>query len=432
MSLGLYRLLTGALAPALGTYLRGRAMRGKEDPERVGERLGRAGAPRPDGPLVWVHAASVGESLSVLPLVERIAGELAAGGVLVTTTTVTSARLMAERLPDAVLHQYVPVDTPGAVRRFLGHWRPNLALWVESELWPNLVAETAARGVPMILVNARVSEASAARWRCFPRTAARILGSFSLCLAQDQGLAERLSALGAPRVKCVGNLKWAAPALPAAASDLSSLREAFAGRPLWLAASTHPGEEEFAAAAHAHVRGAHPRLLTVIVPRHPERGEEIARTLRAGGLIIARRGLGEAPMPATEVYIADTLGELGLFYRLAGIVFLGGSLTPHGGHNPLEPARLGCAIVFGPHMDNFAEIAGELTASGGAETIGDGTALGVAVAALLADENDRARRAEAAGRIADARAGILDAVFAEIAPYLPAARAGEGVAVARP
>ena len=430
MSLALYRLLTGALTPALGPYLRRRAVRGKEDPSRLGERLGRAAAPRPDGPLVWVHAASVGEALSVLPLIERIAGELATGRVLVTTTTVTSARLMAERLPDAAFHQYVPVDTPGAVRRFLAHWRPDLALWVESELWPNLIAGTAARRVPMILVNARVSAASAARWRRFPRTAARILGSFSLCLAQDQKLAERLSALGAPRVKCVGNLKWAAPPLPAAASDLSSLREACAGRPLWLAASTHPGEEELAAAAHERVRLAHPRLLSVIVPRHPERGEEIARTLRAGGLVVARRGLGEAPTPETEVYVADTLGELGLFYRLAGIVFLGGSLAPHGGHNPIEPARLGCAMVFGPHMENFAEIAGELTAAGGAQTIEDGVALGDAMAALLADDGDRTRRAGAAGAVAAAHAGILDAVFAEIAPYLPA-RAGAGVAVAR-
>jgi 3-deoxy-D-manno-octulosonic-acid transferase len=428
MTLRLYRLITGAIRPALKLYLHRRAMRGKEDPDRLGERLGRTGLPRPHGPLVWVHASSVGESLSVLPLIERIEGAHAARHVLVTTATVTSARLMDERLPGAALHQYAPADTPAAVRRFLDHWQPNLALWVESELWPNMIVDTAARRTPMVLVNGRVSEPSAARWHRFPRTARRVLGAFSLCLAQDEVQAARFTALGAPNVKCVGNLKWAAAALPANAAALAALVKASAGRPLWLAASTHPGEEERVAAAHARVRAAYPQLLTVIVPRHPERGPEIVRALRAGGLAVAARSTGEALSVETDIYLADTLGELGLFCRLAGTVLLGGSLTPRGGHNPLEPARLGCALLFGPHMDNFATIAGTLCAAGAAEVVSDEDALCRALTALLSDENERARRAAAAGRIATANAGILDDVFAEIAPYLPAAK---GLAVAR-
>ena len=426
MSLGLYRLLSGAARPALGLCLHSRVARGKEDPQRLGERLGRAGVPRPHGSLVWVHASSVGESLSVLPLIERIEGTRAAGHVLVTTATVTSAHLMDERLPGAALHQYAPADTPRAVRRFLDHWHPDLALWVESELWPNMIAETQARQVPMILVNGRVSETSAARWHRFPRTARRLLGAFSLCLAQDDVQAERLTGLGAPRVKSVGNLKWAAPPLPANAADLAALVKACAGRPLWLAASTHPGEEALVAAAHKVLRAAYPDLLTVIVPRHPDRGPEIARTLTADGLTVARRSNGETLAAGTEVYLADTLGELGLFYRLAGIVLLGGSLVPHGGHNPLEPARLGCALLLGHHMDNFASIRGELAAAGGAQTVSDAAALGRAVAALLASETERARRAAAAGGVAAAHAGILDDVMAEIAPYLPAVEGHAG------
>ena len=428
MSLGLYRLLTGAARPVLGLYLRGRMVRGKEDPQRIGERMGRAGAPRPAGPLVWIHAASIGEALSVLPLIERIEGALATGRMLVTTATVTSARLMGERLSDAAFHQYAPADTPVAVRRFLDHWRPDLALWVESELWPNMIAETAARGVPMVLVNGRLSKATAARWRRFPRTARRLIGAFALCLAQDRTQAARLTALGAANVKCVGNLKWAAAALPAEATDLAILEEACAARPVWLAASTHPGEEEIAALAHERLRATHPKLLTIIVPRHPERGPEIAGTLEARGLRVARRSTGTPLSLATEVYLADTLGELGVFYRLAEIVLLGGSLTPHGGHNPLEPARLGCALVFGRHMENFAEIADELVAAGGAEALSGGIELGAAVGRLLDDARERRRRADAAARVAAASAGILDAVFAEIAPFLPVT---EGLAVAR-
>ena len=416
----LYRAFTILAAPLITLYLRRRRAAGKEDPERFAERLGMPGAARPEGPLVWVHAASVGESLAALPLIERILERRDGLHVLVTTGTVTSARLLAERLPRRALHQYVPVDRPDAVRRFLDHWRPGLALWTESEFWPNLVADTQARDVPMVLVNGRMSARSFRRWTRMGGLIRRLLGGFALCLAQSEREAERLNALGAPCVRATGNLKSAAPPLPADESELARLRSAIGDRPRWLAASTHPGEETMAASAHRTLAPNHPGLLTIIVPRHPGRGPAIAGDLRRGGLATALRSAAEAIGPDTQVYVADTLGELGLFYRLAGVAFVGGSLVPHGGHNPLEPARLDCAVVHGPHMTNFADFAAAFAAADAAVEVAGGEALGAAVGVLLGDEPLRARRARAGAAVAGAEAGVLDVVEAAIAPYLDA------------
>jgi len=418
MSLAAYRLATRAAGPLVGFYLRRRLARGKEDPARFRERFGEAGRTRPDGRLVWVHAASVGEALSVLPLVERLRLAPAGPHVLLTTGTVTSARLMAERLPAGAFHQFVPVDRPDAVARFLAHWRPDLALWVESELWPNLVVEARRRGTPMVLVNGRMSETSFRRWQRLSGMAAALLGCFALCLAQTPADAERFVRLGAPAVRCVGNLKQAAAPLPADPAAFKLLMQAMAGRPRWLAASTHRGEEAAAGRVHKALAVRFPRLLTVAVPRHPERGPEAAEALAAMGLAVARRAAGELPGPATDAYVADTLGELGLFYRLGAPVLLGGSLVPHGGQNPLEPARLGNALLFGPHMANFAEIAGALLEAGAAESVADEPALAAALAALLADPAEAGRRGEAALAVAATGGGVLDAVLGQLAPWL--------------
>ena len=416
----LYRALTILAAPLIGLYLRRRRAAGKEDPERFAERLGVPGAARPEGPLVWVHAASVGESLAALPLIERILERRAGLHVLVTTGTVTSARLLAERLPGRALHQYAPVDRPDAVRRFLDHWRPGLALWTESEFWPNLVADTQARGIPMVLINGRMSERSFRRWRRLGGLIRRLLAGFALCLAQSPREAERLAALGAVEVRAAGNLKSAAAPLPVDCRALEDLRAATVGRPLWLAASTHPGEETIVAAVHRALAPRHRGLLTIIVPRHPERGPAIADGLRATGLRVSLRSAGDAIVADTEVYLADTLGELGLFYRLSAVAFVGGSLVPHGGQNPLEPARLDCAVVHGPHMANFADFSAAFAAAGAAIEVADGDGLADAVGGLLDDAGERARRAAAAHAVADAEAGVLDVVEAAIAPYLDA------------
>jgi 3-deoxy-D-manno-octulosonic-acid transferase len=339
-----------ALAPVVPFALAWRARHGKEDSLRIRERLGYAGTPRPAGQLLWIHGASVGECLSVLPLIERLL-TVPDRTVLVTSGTVTSARLMAERLPRGALHQYAPVDTPSAIRRFLDHWRPDIALFVDSEIWPNSISSAKARSIPLALVNGRMSQRSFRGWRRVRRTASLLLGRYDLCLAQDADSAERLTALGAKRVEISGNLKADALPLAADAQKLDDLRHVIGQRPVLLAVSTHAGEEQTILPAHDRLRQLFPDLLTIIAPRHPIRGHEIA--MLCGERSVAQRSKDEVPYKKTEVYVADTLGELGIFYRLSPFAFIGGSLVPHGGQNPLEPARLERAVLAGPHTHNF-------------------------------------------------------------------------------
>jgi len=418
----LYRGLTSLGWPLIAAYLHRRRRRGKEDKARFKERLGRAGLPRPPGRLIWLHAASVGESVSMLPVVERLQA-LPDTTVLVTTGTVTSATMMARRLPAGALHQYVPVDRLAWVRRFLDHWRPDLALWCESEFWPNMMVETAGRGVPLILLNGRVSEKSFARWRQHPRLIRRLLGCFSLCLGQTPEDVHRLMVLGAQRVACRGNLKFAVPPLPADPLAVAEVAAALGSRPRWLAASTHAGEEVLAGRVHKTLAPEQPGLLTIIIPRHPIRGVTIAAELRGIGLDVAQRSAGEPVTAATDILLADTLGEMGLFYRLSPIVWVGKSLVGAGGQNPLEPARLGASVLFGPKMDNFAEIAEQMVEAGAAETVPEEGALARAIARRLIDPGLVEQSGAKARNFATDAAGVLDAVLAELDPWLDGKRA---------
>jgi 3-deoxy-D-manno-octulosonic-acid transferase len=406
--LALYRAASSAMGPLLRAYLRYRRGRGKEDALRHAERCGEASRPRPPGPLAWLHAASVGEATSTLALVRRLVAERPGLTVLVTTGTVTSARLMAARLPAGAIHQYAPADRHAWVQRFLAHWRPDLAVWVESELWPNLVSATRARRIPMVLLNARLSARSFARWRRWAALAGELVGAFELVLAQDETQAARFRRLGARRALTVGDLKSAADPLPHDDAELARLQDALRGRPLWLAASTQPGEEAIVAEAHALLAARFPNLLTIVAPRHPSRADAVAALLPG----VARRSRGEAP--TAPFYLVDTLGELGLFYRLAGIVLVGASLVPKGGHNPLEPALLDCAVLMGPDRANCAAIAAEL----GVAEVRDGASLAAAIGGLLADPAERARRAAAAAQIAAGHRFVLDAVLDELRPFL--------------
>jgi 3-deoxy-D-manno-octulosonic-acid transferase len=411
-----YRLLSGLATPLAPLFLARRLRRGKESGARLGERRGESGMKRPQGVLIWVHGASVGEIASVLPLIGRLrAREL---GVLVTSGTVTSGDLAEQRLPADVIHQYVPLDAPLFVRRFMTHWRPDLALFVEQDLWPNLMVETTRRGVPLILLNGRLSEASFQRWRRLPKTIASLLGRFDLCLARTPADGARFSELGAPRVVTSGNLKLDVPAPPADAKALEALRKAIAGRPVIAAASTHAGEENAMIEAHRRLRKTFPNLLTLIAPRHPERGTHVAQLAASAELKTAVRSYNELPDRSTEVYIADTMGELGLIYRLAPVVFVGGSLIPHGGQNPIEPAKLGAVIVHGPHVDNFAEIYGALDAAHGAEPVNDSSQLVAAFAKLLNHPQARAHVAENAKATVEAQSGALERTLQFLEPYL--------------
>jgi 3-deoxy-D-manno-octulosonic-acid transferase len=414
--------LYGAVArvgePLIRLFLKRRLKRGREDAARFDERFGIASLPRPEGAVVWMHAASIGEAFSVLRLVERIAESAAKPHVLVTTGTVSSARLLAGRLPPRAFHQYVPVDHPEWVGRFLDHWRPNAALLVESEFWPTLMTETRRRGIPMALVNARISNRSFRGWQRFPNVIRPLLEGFEIALAQDGATAERLVALGARNVAMPGNLKFAAGPLAADPNELRTMGRLLGERPRWLAASTHEGEEVVAGRAHLLLRERFPDIITMIAPRHPHRGEAIGKALEALGLVVSRRAMGDTIGPATDIYLADTLGELGLFYRLANVVFVGGSLIPRGGQNPLEPARLGAAVLFGPNMDNFSVVAKEMETAGAGFTVKDEVGLDETIARLLTDRDARDKAASAGFAIATGKEGILDAVMTHLEPIL--------------
>jgi 3-deoxy-D-manno-octulosonic-acid transferase len=416
MTLRFYRGLSSAAAPLALAVIRQRLKQGKEDPERIGERRGLSRDVRPSGPLVWIHGASVGEVLAAASLIERL--RTLNLRILLTSGTVTSAAIVAKRFPPDIIHQYVPYDSPRFVARFLDHWRPSLALFIESDLWPNLILSSAARRLPMVLINGRMSPRSFPRWRRVSGTISALLGRFDICLAQSRVDAERFAALGSANVVTTGNLKLDVPAPPADPQKLERLMLTTRGRPVIVAASTHPGEVEILLQAHRALSGLFPKLLTVIVPRHPHRGPAIALTVATSGLAGALRSRDELPTAATEVYVADTLGELGLFYRLAPIVFMGGSLVVHGGQNPIEAIKLGAAIVHGPHVFNFADVYEALDCAGGARRADDLDGLVKQLGRLLADPDACNTVNTAGARVVDELGGALERTLAALEPYL--------------
>lgn len=416
--LNAYSYAMTALEPVAMAVLAYRERRGKEDPKRLAERRGKASLARPNGRLAWLHGASVGETISLLPVVER----LTARGltVLVTSGTRTSAQILARRLPPGAIHHFVPLDVPRYVARFLDHWRPDLALIAESEIWPNTIMETHRRGIPLLLVNARLSERSFKRWQALPNVMGALLSRFDLCMAQSRMDAERLARLGAPRVSVAGNLKFDVPPPPGDVTMLAVLSGLLAGRPVWAASSVHPGEDEAVIAAHLAAAQHHPGLLTMAVPRHPQRGEIIAALAQEAGLRTARRSLGEQPERDVDIYIADTIGEVGLVYRLAPVVFMGGSLVPHGGQNPIEPAKLGAAVLHGPHVHNFEDIYAALDKANASLPVVDAQTLAEAVTSLLRDAARSRAMARSAGQVVDNLSGAVNRTVQALEPYFMA------------
>ncbi|MGC6535461.1 MAG: 3-deoxy-D-manno-octulosonic acid transferase [Parvibaculales bacterium] len=423
-ALRLYQLIIFLAAPFIRLSLSRRVRRGREDPVRMREKFGHAAVKRPTGHLIWVHAASVGEVNSVLPLLGDILTGRPAQHILLTSGTVTSAQTVARwqsqnpTLQPRLSHQYAPLDRTAYVRRFLNHWQPDAAFWVESEIWPNAVLACRARNIPLVMLNGRLSAKSFAGWQRFQATARHLLGSFTLLMAQDKTTAERLLALGITEVKTPGNLKLDAPPLTAEADKLSALETQLADRPCFLAASTHPGEEEQIAEALKLVRAGVTDVLAIIAPRHPDRGDAIAAALRAAGFAVAQRSQDEPVSTATEIYLADTLGELGLFYRRAPIVLMGGTLVPHGGQNPMEAAQLDCALLHGPHIDNFTEIFAALTAQQACAEVSDAATLASQVIALMQNPKAVTQLAEAAASCATTMGGARHRAIALLEDYL--------------
>ncbi|MEM8569510.1 MAG: 3-deoxy-D-manno-octulosonic acid transferase [Pseudomonadota bacterium] len=413
--LSLYLLLSRNLAWFARLRLKRRLRSGKENGERLGERMGEPGLARPEGRLIWFHAASVGESLSLLELLRRLRLERPDLVCLVTTGTQTSAEMLATRLPEGCLHQFVPLDILPWMEQFLDHWRPDIAVWTESELWPAMIYAVHRRQITMYLINARISDRSFHRWRRFRNTAQTLLQRFDRVMAQDDLAARHLVELGVPASAVVvsGSLKEGATPLPHSEEDLIAFRDALHGRSCWLAASTHSGEEEVVLAAHRVAVRAHPGLLLILVPRHPQRADDVYELVAREGFRLARRSCGDPIQEDTDVYLADTLGELGIWYRAAPVCFVGGSLREIGGHNPYEPALLGSAILHGPHVRNFADVYRKLTQAGAAIEIRDAAEFGQTLVSVLPPDR-AANMAAAAWDVCSKNAEVTNQVEALI------------------
>ncbi|TKT69190.1 lipid IV(A) 3-deoxy-D-manno-octulosonic acid transferase [Aquamicrobium sp. LC103] len=411
-----YRWGGAAVYPLVGGYVAWRASKGKEDRARRRERYGQAGRPRPEGPLVWMHAASVGETTAVVPLIEHILGY--GVNVVLTTGTVTSAQVAKERIGERVIHQYVPLDLKPAISRFLNHWKPDLAIMAESEIWPMTILELGRRRVPQVLVNGRLSDNSFAAWTKRSYLAEALFENLAHVVAQSETDAERFRALGARPVTVSGNLKVDTVPPPVDGAELERLRDQIGQRPTWAAISTHEGEETVAAEVHKLLGKRHPNILTIIVPRHPERAGAIAESCAALGLNVARRTLGDKISPNTHIFLGDTIGEMGLYLRLTEVAFVGRSLTGEGGQNPLEPAMLDTAVLAGRNVQNFRESYQKLIASGGAKFVRDRDMLAGAVNYLLNNDKVRHEMMSAGRATVEDMRGALSKTLQALEPFI--------------
>jgi 3-deoxy-D-manno-octulosonic-acid transferase len=422
----IYEIIMQLLGRPLGSlWLRHRAARGKEDISRLGERWGVASQPRPHGPVIWLHGASVGECLSVLPLVKRLLQDHAHCQILVTSGTLTSARLVADRFPPQVIHQFLPFDEPRSVEGFLDHWRPNLILWTESELWPVMLKTAAQRSIPIIGLNMRLSQRSLQRWMGFPGSFQKLLTCFSMILPQTQDLAQRLWAFvkdhphpNSPSIQYVGNLKFAFSPATLDPHEAAQVAQLIQGRPAWLAASTHPGEEQEIFKVHQQLKAMHGSVLTIIAPRHPHRMADLLQSAEKAQLtsICLSDGLKHAPQ--TDLFWIDRIGALNPFYAQKPPVFVGGSLVPHGGHNPIEPAYYGAPVLYGPHMHHFQEICGLFDQHQASQVATDATALAQALTELWAHPQQAQDLAHKGQHLVQQEAQVLDHVMQALEPYI--------------
>ena len=410
-TLFLYRVLIVLFSPFIFIWLTIRYVKGKEDKQRFLERLGISKKTRPQGRLVWMHGASVGECLSMLPLVKKLLEENKDLSIMVTSGTVTSASLMAKRLPERAFHQYIPVDFPWATKRFVSHWKPTAVLWFESDFWPNMLMDIHNQNIPLILLNGRISDKSFTRWQKFSYTIRAIQSLFSLSFGQTKEDARRLEVLGAKNVVCEGNLKFSAVCPPFDMKELKTIKKLIGERPCWCMASTHSNEEEMGAFVHKEIQKEYKNLLTVITPRHPNRADEIEKMLCKNGLTVARRSRKENITAKVDVYLADTIGEMGLIYQLTPYVFVGGSLIPFGGQNMLEPMRLRRAVFIGPHAFNFREIVAQAKKGKALIEVEDKEMLVKKLLAFMAKPANAEKMSTRAEKMATSEMSVLDRVY---------------------
>ena len=411
MVIGIYKALMTLAFPILKvTYIRKRKKERKEHPTRFNERLGNYKVPRPQGKLYWMHGASVGESVSMLPLIDKLLKEDPELSILVTTGTLTSAEIMAKRLPKRAFHQFIPFDVPAFAQKLIKHFKPDAVLWFESELWPSLLSEIKKAKIPLVLVNGRISDKSFEMWKKFKFVSKELLGCFSLCLGQSEQDKNRLILLGAPKADCVGNLKFAGMPLPIDENKLNVLKEQLGDRPVFLLSSTHNDEEERFALYLPWFKDNVDRVLTIVVPRHPNRGDDIVRMYRCRHFNVAQRSREEDITPETDIYVADTIGEMGLWYALSSISFIGGSLIPHGGQNFMEAARDKNAVLVGPNMQNFVEMMNRARFYDAVYQVGSAEEAVEEAITLFRDENLLRERQEKAYLWTQKEEAVLDGI----------------------
>ncbi len=419
MFIRIYNTLIRILYPlVIKRYIKKRQLNGKEDVKRFNERIGRPSKKRPEGKLIWLHGASVGESLSMLPLINKLLESYPDSHVMVTTGTVTSAEVMEKRLPERAFHQYIPIDNPAFVTRFIRHWQPDLVLWFESDLWPALLSGIKRKNIPLILVNGRISNKSFKRWQQFDFISKELLDCFTFCLGQSEEDAYRLRVLGAKNSMCLGNLKYAGINPPVDPDKKAEIEKQINGRPLWVVSSTHHDEELKIGRFLKDTNTEIPGLLTLIAPRHPNRGPEIQEQLNGLGLKTALRSKGEKISPDTNVYIADTIGEVGIWYDLSPIVFIGGSLIPHGGQNFMEPSRFRDAVIVGPYMHNFTDAMNRAKKADAVIQVNDAAELENMLLQLLQNKDLLEAKRSLAYNWAYGEAKVLDGIVEKIKGYL--------------
>lgn len=419
LALKTYRAATTLLSPVTPLIVRYREGQGKEIADRKNERFGLSKRARPDGPLVWIHAASVGETNAILPLIKAMRTSRPDLKFLLTTVTVTSAEIAARGIGEHAIHQFIPLDTPHFAQRFLKHWLPELAIFTESEIWPNLIIETEQAAIPLVLVNGRMSDRSYRRWRKRIHIAAPLFGRFNIILAQNNRLARFFSQLGGKNVVAVGNLKNDAPPPPVNASALEDLTSNLGDRPFYVCASTHEGEEEVILTAHQKIARRIPNVCTIIAPRHPERGVAVSEICKAFGLSFKLRSLGEPPTADTDVYIADTIGELGTLFKAAPIAYIGGSLIKHGGQNPIEAVKHDAAIVVGPSQENFLDTYQALQSYQALKVVTSADSMAEQICDLFGNPVELQKLQQQGHKAVNASGGAIAQTLEAIMPLLP-------------
>ena len=421
-----YSLLMRCAAPLSPLYFERRSQQGKEDFARLPERYGIPSQKRPDGPLIWVHGASVGETTMAVPIIERLLKENSALNILITSGTMTSADMLAERLPDRAFHQYAPADVPDIVDKFLNHWTPDLCLWLESEIWPNTLRAAKKRDIPMALLNARLSEKSRNGWAKRPKTAKALFGAFDEILSVDIETAHALTDILGEDMPVFGNLKMGNPPLPVNADELKTIRSHITARKpkdtkIWCAASTHKGEEEIVLSAHKKIVEEVPDAVLILAPRHPERADEVINLIETAGFDYAL--WGQALEDTGSVYLMDRIGKMGLAYEMSDVVLLGGSLRAHLlGHNPIEVAQKNCAILTGPHVSSFENVYEPFFKNGAVSNLKGMSAenIGKHISHILADDELRAAMTAKAKKLSLESTHIMTRLFERLAPFLNA------------